>query len=411
GVPGPSGPTGSSGERGERGERGLQGSPGPQGQRGVPGPQGSTGDKGPKGDIGSQGEKGHRGLMGLQGLPGPVGPPGDKGMTGDSGPPGMKVSFLVRSGPKGPPGNPGNPGPPGMLGLPGPRGSTGESGRDGPAGQSGPPGPPGPPGPGFQYDAAALAALMSQGQVKGPDPLYGDQPDLASGSDEEKRELIFKFYERLVKDYAELRKPTGKKELPAKTCKDLSEAQPDLPSGKYWIDPNGNNRNDAIEVFCNMDTRETCIIPDPDEIPRGSHVKGRGTKTWFSEMESGSPLHYKIDHGQLTFLQLLSEKASQTITYHCRNSIAYYDSKHKFFKRALRLMAYNDLELSAEGNKHFVYHSSVDGCQNRSDDWSFTILNYSTNKPQRLPIIDIAPRDVGLKDQEFGISIGQACFV
>lgn len=69
-------------------------------------------------------------------------------------------------GPKGPTGNPGNTGPPGILGLPGPRGQTGESGRDGPPGPAGPAGPPGPPGPGFQYDIAALSALMSQGQVK-----------------------------------------------------------------------------------------------------------------------------------------------------------------------------------------------------------------------------------------------------
>lgn len=79
------------------------------------------------------------------------------------------VSFVTIQGPpgpKGPTGNPGNTGPPGILGLPGPRGQTGESGRDGPPGPSGPAGPPGPPGPGFQYDIAALSALMSQGQVK-----------------------------------------------------------------------------------------------------------------------------------------------------------------------------------------------------------------------------------------------------
>lgn len=66
---------------------------------------------------------------------------------------------------------------------------------------------------------------------QGPDPIYGDQPDLTNSSPEEKRDLVFKFYEKLVKDYAEMRKPTGTKDFPAKTCKDLAESQPDLPSG------------------------------------------------------------------------------------------------------------------------------------------------------------------------------------
>lgn len=69
-------------------------------------------------------------------------------------------------GPKGPPGRDGNSGNPGIMGPPGPRGSSGESGKPGPVGPPGPPGNPGPPGEPFGYDASALAALLSQGQVK-----------------------------------------------------------------------------------------------------------------------------------------------------------------------------------------------------------------------------------------------------
>ncbi|KAH8024193.1 hypothetical protein HPB51_022254 [Rhipicephalus microplus] len=46
----------------------------------------------------------------------------------------------------------------------------------------------------------------------------------------------------------------------------------------------------------------------------------------------------------------------------------------------------------------------------RSDKWSYTILQYKSDKAQRLPIVDIAPRDIGLKNQEFGVEVGPACF-
>ncbi|NBH76554.1 hypothetical protein D3Z29_11940, partial [Rodentibacter pneumotropicus] len=32
------------------------------------------------------------------------------------------------------------------------------------------------------------------------------------------------------------------------------------------------------------------------------------------------------------------------------------------------------------------------------------------NKPSRLPILDIAPLDIGGADQEFGLDIGPVCF-
>lgn len=52
------------------------------------------------------------------------------------------------------------------MGPIGPRGSSGEAGKPGPVGPPGPPGLPGPPGEPFGYEASALAALFSQGQVK-----------------------------------------------------------------------------------------------------------------------------------------------------------------------------------------------------------------------------------------------------
>ena len=55
--------------------------------------------------------------------------------------------------------------------------------------------------------------------------------------------------------------------------------------GEYWIDPNQGSVEDAIKVYCNMETGETCISANPSSIPR---------KTWWT---SKSPDHKPIWYG------------------------------------------------------------------------------------------------------------------
>lgn len=64
----------------------------------------------------------------------------------------------------------------------------------------------------------------------------------------------------------------------------------------------------------------------------------------------------------MTFIRLLSKEASQTITYHCRNSVGYKDEKMGNFKKAVVLKAANDLDLKAEGNNRFRYTVLEDSC-------------------------------------------------
>lgn len=254
--------------------------------------------------------------------------------------------------------------------------------------------------------------------MKGPDPLAGDEPAKLFDSNvplEEKQRIVFDYYRRLVDEYDRLRHPTGQKDAPARTCRDLAISHPELQDGLYWIDPNEGNAKDAVQVQCRMATRATCVLPSPSQVPRKVHYVGRAKQTWFSEMEGGFQLSYKIDRIQLSFLQMLSSEASQNVTYHCRNSVAFWDAEKRSHRRALRLMSHNDLELRApeqqgDTNPAFTFHALFDGCKGRSDQWSHSLLQYKSEKPQRLPIVDVAPRDIGLKNQEFGLDIGPACF-
>lgn len=69
---------------------------------------------------------------------------------------------------------------------------------------------------------------------------------------------------------------------------------------------------------------------------------------------------------QLNFLRLLSTEASQNLTYHCKNSIAYMDQKTGDLKKALLLQGSNEVEIRAEGNSRFTYAVLEDGCKVRA---------------------------------------------
>lgn len=219
-----------------------------------------------------------------------------------------------------------------------------------------------------------------------------------------------------------LRSPDGSKMNPAKTCQDIKQCYPQKQSGEYWIDPNQGSAKDAIKVFCNMETGETCISANPSDIPR----KAWWTKStpnpnkliWFgANMNNGARFLYgnkdeqpNVVAVQLKLLQLLSKEAHQNITYHCRNSVAYKDGKSSNMKKAMVLKGSNGQELRAQGNTRLRYSVIEDGCAKSNGAWAQTVIEYRTQTAVRLPIVDLAPMDIGKADQEFGLDIGPVCF-
>lgn len=65
---------------------------------------------------------------------------------------------------------------------------------------------------------------------------------------------------------------------------------------------------------------------------------------------------------QVKLLQLLSRESHQTITYHCRNSVAYKDEKSSNMKKALVLRGSNGQEMRAQGANRLRYTVLEDGC-------------------------------------------------
>lgn len=225
----------------------------------------------------------------------------------------------------------------------------------------------------------------------------------------------------LTQKMEKIRSPDGTQKSPARMCRDLRMCHPEWKSGTYWVDPNQGSPLDAIKVFCNMETGETCVNPSDNTVPMRNWYLSKNTKkhVWFSESMTGG---FQFQYGnegsdpedvsiQMTFMRLMSNQASQNVTYHCKNSVAYMDAATGNLKKALLLQGSNDVEIRAEGNSRFTYTVSEDGCTSHTGTWGKTVIDYKTSKTSRLPIIDIAPMDVGAPDQEFGVEIGPVCFL
>lgn len=72
----------------------------------------------------------------------------------------------------------------------------------------------------------------------------------------------------------------------------MSRTSPDaiLPcpaAGEYWIDPNQGCNLDAIKVFCNMETGETCVYPTQPSVPQKNWYISKNPKdkrhVWYGE--------------------------------------------------------------------------------------------------------------------------------
>ncbi|XP_065221018.1 collagen alpha-2(I) chain-like isoform X2 [Planococcus citri] len=307
---------------------------------------------------------------GEPGLHGPPGLPGTKGDGGEMGPPGL-TGVPGLSGSLGPIGPPGQPGPVGFPGYyKGIMGSPGVAGYPGPVGFPGLKGEPGSPGtcgcPSPQNDAP-MPHVISQEEI-------------------------------------------GVAKNPALTCREIAANDPNSPNGDYWINPSEGDIRNAILVHCDIEKHMTCIYPR-DIRSKTFDISSAKSEVWLGSNNSDFKIAYKINRLQLAALQKLSILSTQNITYHCKNSIAYYDNASKSYEKSVKLMGWNDIEITPQSHPNLQFTSDQDGCQYKRNEWLSAILNYRTDNPSRLPITDIAVRDVGRSEQSVFVEMGPICFI
>ena len=73
-------------------------------------------------------------------------------------------------------------------------------------------------------------------------------------------------------------------------------------------------------------------------------------------------LHYTSDPSQLEFLQLLSDRAHQRITYHCKNSIPWPNEASSDVIKSVKMLTINGLELHAKSSNKFKPRLVTNDC-------------------------------------------------
>jgi len=160
-----------------------------------------------------------------------------------------------------------------------------------------------------------------------------------------------------------------------------------------------------------MEKSATCIYPKPSISDEVYYVtQERGANVWFSDIPNngGFAFTYKADSNQLSFLQMLSSSASQNVTYHCFNSVAYEHPRGGHLRKAIALQSWNDLEIRRGGK--FRYAVISDDCKDQKNVWATSVFSVKDTKPQRLPIVDVNIKDMGNPRKKFKIELGPVCY-
>jgi hypothetical protein len=156
-----------------------------------------------------------------------------------------------------------------------------------------------------------------------------------------------------------------------------------------------------------MEKDATCVQPKP-VFSQEFNIESEEKEIWIGEApESPFDINYKADSNQMSFLQLLSAKAEQEIIYHCFNSFAFENIRGNN-RKSLAFMSWNDLEIKHRGK--FKYDVISDGCKDKNNSWDKTVFRIESQKPTRLPVVDVKVQDFGNPSQKFKLEIGQVCF-
>jgi hypothetical protein len=197
--------------------------------------------------------------------------------------------------------------------------------------------------------------------------------------------------------YAELlTMPNGTRSFPARSCCDLKEQYPDIPSGTYWIDPNGGCSADAFQVDCDYEDNScaTCI----------------DAKTWSESLQSpniaerayqsisnvfGKKVAYSISKVQLKMLQITSRRAEQAVTVHCQN-LAFSDTELKFH--------------TMKPGSSVKPSTNSGGCSDASSAGASSNFKFSTRRPRQLPVTDISLWLGSGSNEAMAVEFGPVCF-
>jgi hypothetical protein len=226
----------------------------------------------------------------------------------------------------------------------------------------------------------------------------------------------FQKFDSILKNVDNADKPIGTMRHPARTCRELFQTYKDKKTGSYFIDPNEGSSTDAVLVYCDRDTLESCIQPATSfKVENKNWGNFKDQYKWvMGDLQEGKEIEYGMTMSQMKLLQMLSYSVRQNVTYHCKDSYAFKDSNGKQYSSPLKIKVDNEHieQLSAKvESRKMMYDVISDECANAKHGiWRKTVLEIKSKVSEQLPIIDVATHDTGDFNEEFGLEVGAVCF-
>lgn len=193
---------------------------------------------------------------------------------------------------------------------------------------------------------------------------------------------MFSELEGVRSELRAMLKPNGSQQAPARSCYDLFLCNPSFDEGYYWIDPNIGNSVDAIQVYCSRPGCSCLDCEGPTDSDSLQQWQGVAGKTFTS---AGHELSCPIPVDQLGLLRLLSAEARQVFTYYQSSSSSSSSVNIEF--------------LGAEGDSFAAQQITKEKLGKTRTDFSMA------GEPENFPL-----KDFVAEEEEFGFSLGRACF-
>jgi hypothetical protein len=189
--------------------------------------------------------------------------------------------------------------------------------------------------------------------------------------------------------------PNGTQSFPARSCCDLKEQYPDIPSGVYWIDPNGGCSADGFQVHCDYEDGSCATCIDAEEWTdslQPTNIEEREYELITSVF--GKKVGYNINKVQLKMLQITSRRAEQTVTVRCKN-LAFSDDGLKFH--------------SMKSGSSIKPRTFTNGCSEASSAGASNYM-FNTQRPRQLPVTDISLWLGSGSNEAMAVEFGPVCF-
>jgi len=212
-----------------------------------------------------------------------------------------------------------------------------------------------------------------------------------------------------------LKTPTGKRDAPGVTCRDIAISNPEARTGYYWINPNGGSISDSIRVFCKMqgEKTQTCLESVTEEYETTRRVftqQENGVWSFAASFIKDEEFDYNVHKSQVKMLHHHVSYGRQRVTVKCRDTVAILDKASGSYDKAVTLTSFDEEVMGAQLNKPFKFRVLKDGCQEMNGELGETVLDVSGSEKmiKRLPILDVNFPDHS--SGEVGIKLGRACF-